>query len=231
MKKVIYLEGETELAFVYQLLMTHYDEEWTRFRMQIILLDPRARMNLPSDYGLEDAPDEFLLICTGSDESVISKINENARRHLEAGYEIVVGLKDVYGERYIKSTGHRINQRKITELICAQRDALDCNKSALYFAIMEVEAWILGLQSFLQREFPGIELPYENDPQEEICHPFAKLRQALNAVNIPYDKHIDEVLSLVSKIKKEDFVELYTSSLCVSFKEFYDCLFKKVEAK
>ena len=66
MKKVIYLEGETELAFVYQLLTTHYDGDWTRFRMQSILLDPRARINLPSDYGSEDAPDEFLLICAGS---------------------------------------------------------------------------------------------------------------------------------------------------------------------
>ena len=231
MKKVVYLEGETELAFVHQLLRTHYGGEWTRFRIQIILLDPRAKISLPSDFGSKDAPDEFLLICAGSHESVVSKINENIQRHLEEGFEIVVGLKDVYGERYIKLAGHRINQRKIVELICAQREALESNQSALYFAIMEIEAWMLGMPSFLQREFPGINLPYTSDPQVEICHPSAKLKQSLNAVNVPYGKHTDEVLSLVSKIKKEDFEELYTSPRCASFREFYECLFGEVGGK
>lgn len=229
MKKVVYVEGVTELVFVYNLVCTHYDYDGSRVRIRIINLDPVAGLQIPADYGTDNAPDYFQIVCSGGDSGVISRIKERYHGHVEAGFDIVVGLKDVYGKAYINIAGHYLDEEKVSQLIEIQREQL-CQevKASLCFAIMEIEAWLLGMDVFLKREFPGITIDSEVNPETTYVHPYDIIHEAFSSVGVQFEKHWGNILAILGRISKEDFERLYASPLCKSFNVFYDVLFGMV---
>lgn len=76
------------------------------------------------------------------------------------------------------------------------------------FAIMEVEAWILAMKGCVDNNV------------EEIFHPAEILKKEIQG----YDKHGNQIESLVSTWGKDDFIELYTSGQCPSFNQFIELL-------
>lgn len=227
MKKVIYVEGVTELVFVYNLICTHYDYDGNRVKIQLVNLDPVAGLQIPADFGLSTASDFFQIVCAGGDSSVISRIQERYQGHIDAGFEIIVGLKDVYGEAYVSLAGHRLEDDKVKQIIEIQRKQLINERNALLcFAIMEVEAWILGMRHFLEREFPGMLYDKSVNPEKAFVHPYDIIHEAFAGVGVQFNKHWGDILSVIGKMSKNDFEELYHDANCHSFTVFYDTLFR-----
>lgn len=76
MKKAIYVEGLSEMTFVYQMLLTHFDSDWMQVRINCVNLKNADTTPKPDDYGADDAPNQFLLRNVGNDESVSSMLIE-----------------------------------------------------------------------------------------------------------------------------------------------------------
>ena len=223
MKKVVYVEGVTELVFVYNLICTHYVYDGNLFQIHNVNLDPIAGLEIPADFGQPDAPDYYQLVCAGGDGSVISAIKERYRGHIDAGFEIVVGLKDVYGRPYTSLAGHVYDSEKVEKLIGIQKSQLSAEKQAsLCFAIMEVEAWMLGMKIFLEREYSNLSLPEGIDPETTYVHPYEDLHTAFNSIGVKFEKHWGDILAVMNKMTKEDFESLYASPDCASFNVFFE---------
>ena len=222
------MEGVTELVFVYNLICTHYGYDGNLFQIHNVNLDPVAGLELPADFGQTDAPDYYQLVCAGGDSSVISAIIERYKGHIDAGFEIVVGLKDVYGRAYTRLAGHVYDREKVNRLISIQKSQLPAdNKAALCFAIMEVEAWILGMKSFFEREYPNVCLSEDIDPETTYVHPYEVIHAAFNSVGVRFEKHWGDILSVMNRMTKEDFDFLFSNPCCASFKVFYELVLGK----
>lgn len=225
MKKVVYLEGITELVFVYRLICTHYDYDVTRVQVHCINLDPNSKFELPAHYGIQEAPDYFQLICASGDSGVISQMRERYEGHIEAGYEVVVGLKDVFGKEYTQLAGHKLDTEKVKRIISIQhRVFAEESRVKLCFAIMEVEAWVLGMTGFLSREYPQMKLNNEVDPEMTYVHPYKDIHMAFSSIGVPFEKHWGDIISVFNRIQKADFDQLYASDYCASFNSFFDVL-------
>ena len=224
MKKVVYVEGVTELVFVYNLICTHYGYDGNQFQIHSINLDPVAGLEIPADFGLSDAPNYYQLVCAGGDGSVISAIKQRYKGHIDAGFEIVVGLKDVYCQAYTSMAGHEYDGEKVEKLISIQKSQFSSEVHAsLCFAIMEVEAWILGMKSFLVREYPEIGQSEEDiDPETTYVHPFEDIHTSFKSIGVRFEKHWSDILAVMNKMTKEDFDSLYASPHCASFNVFYE---------
>lgn len=223
MKKVVYVEGVTELVFVYKLICTHYGYGGNLFQIHNVNLDPIAGREIPADFGQPDAPDYYQLVCAGGDGGVISAIKERYKGHIDAGFEIVVGLKDVYGRAYTSLAGHVYDSEKVKKLIGIQKSQLSAEKQAsLCFAIMEVEAWILGMRRFLEREYSNLSLSEGIDPETTYVHPYKDIHTAFNSIGVRFEKHWGDILAVMNRMTKEDFDSLYASPCCTSFNAFYE---------
>ena len=226
MRKVIYVEGVTEIIFVYHLICTHYSYNGRQCRIQITSLDRATKLSLPKDFGESNAPNFFLIVGAAGDEGVVSLIKERYSGHMREGYDVVVGLRDVYGQAYCKLAGHRIDRGKVKMLIEAQRKQLHDNLSAsLCFAIMEIEAWLMGMDDYLKDKFPKLDLKWDKDPETTYVHPYNELHTVLNRIGVAFEKHGGDIMSFFDRITKDDFDKLYSSAKCSSFNEFYEVLF------
>ena len=104
---------------------------------------------------------------------------------------------------------------------------------SLHFAVMEVEAWLLGMSSFLLKiddrltsEFieghTGIDIL--QDPETTYFHPAADLGRIYQSVGKSYDKHLSDISAISSALQKEDYKSLAQSGHCSSFRNFAESL-------
>ena len=243
MKKAIYVEGLSEMAFVYQMLLTHFDSDWTQVHLSCVNLKNVNTTPKPDDYGAEDAPNQFLLRNVGNDESVPSMLIEGYDSLRDAGYEQIVGLRDVYGDNYKSIYKRSLKDTHIEQFISDIRESLldiigDSQMVQLHFAVMEVECWLLEimkrnvmqqLDARLTREWvrEKQQIDLEDNLEYSLFHPAVKLSDILASVGISYSKHWDDIKNIVFKLEKEDFEELYESGRSKSFSAFYKTIFDK----
>lgn len=230
MRKVaVYVEGMTELVFVYHTIFAHYQSDWTAFHLDFVNSSPSAKIGLQHPYGDENADNHFFIYNCGSDESVIPTMIERFPSHMQQGFSAVVGLRDINGSRYfdIYKAGHeKIEWPKVNammrDLESTVASADPSGSMAIRFSIMEIEAWLLAMPEFLTEVFPGF--PYERvaaiDPELTYVHPFGELNGM-----VPYEKHFDLVESVFSRITSDHLEALSQSGRCASFKRFYECVF------
>lgn len=110
------------------------------------------------------------------------------------------------------------------------------NLYGINMAIMEVEAWFLGMpqsllglnkvfsQTFIKQNSTKIDL--DSDSETTIFHPAeAIVDLGRQAGVLPYDKHDYEIINMCGKLTKEDYQSLVKSDKCESFKSFvYDLI-------
>lgn len=235
------MEGLSEMTFVYQMLLTHFDSDWMQVRINCVNLKNADTTPKPDDYGADDAPNQFLLRNVGNDESVSSMLIEGYDSLKNAGYEQIVGLRDVYGENY-KSIYNRSLEPAHVEQFCSDiRESLsdfiaDVENVQLHFAVMEVECWLLEimkrnvmlqLDSRLTTKWvkERLKIDFSHNLEYSLFHPAVKLSEILSSVGISYSKHWDDIKNIVFKLEKEDFAELYESGRSKSFSAFYKAIF------
>lgn len=152
----VYVEGQTEYIFVREFLQKWYDYDPSRLSFRCNRLRSDKVIAAPYDFqGTEDCMNYFEITDVGNDNSVLAKILKNESFIESAGFDCVVGLRDMYSKDYRKANSHssEINPKLNERFIVGTAKSLENQKTALpismHFAIMEVEAWILAmLQSF-----------------------------------------------------------------------------------
>lgn len=238
MKKALYVEGVTEAGFVYRLIGEHYGWDWTLFRLECLNLDPKEAANDLQNYGDEKAPDYFLIYDSCSDQAVSSDIKNRIVSHQKAGFDKVIGLRDVYSENFKALYPQQFNTQSIASFIKDMRDTLaefDPNGvTRLCFAIMEIEAWLLAIEDVFHRIDSRIDgqwlltkvnVDVSKDPEQEYYHPYSRLEDVFASISKPYGKHWEAIKDVIFKLVQDDFDTLYHSGKCASFREFYDTVF------
>jgi hypothetical protein len=166
---------------------------------------------------------------------VLSRILKREQLLWNAGYERIIGLRDMYSKDYIvamkqpREIKPELNQKFIEGVNkTIEKNAKNPEKIKFLFAIMEIEAWLLAIpniwikkgvsQEQLKKVF---KVDYQTiDPETTFVHPAEIIKAILKTINENYGKHASEVESLVSHINKQDFEALEQSNRCHSFKTF-----------
>jgi hypothetical protein len=241
MKKAIYVEGLSEMAFVYQMIKTYYDGNWNQFHISCINLRNVCTTPHPEDYGSEDAENQFLVRNVGNDESVVSLLIDDFEGLHHQGYSQVLGLRDVYSDNYMSQFSRSMKMADINNFMSSMQDTIksiiDSKDLKLHFAIMEVETWLLEIAD--RHVFQDIDPRLTNDWISEkaninmddnlentIFHPYNALKKILESVDASYSKHWNEIKNIVYKLTKDDFESLRQSEKCISYNEFYDSVFE-----
>lgn len=188
----------------------------------------------PYPFGDRKSVNYYQIVNVGNDRSVLSKMLKEAPRLQNAGFHQIIGLSDMYSDLYHVQTKERcidvaVNQKLIDECqnslnASSQRDLL-----SYHFAIMEVEAWILGMYQFLQQidssltpQFimSRLQIDITADPEISFYHPAKVLDEIYRLAGRQYGKHLNEIASITSQFSKDDYARLLASGHCKSFNEF-----------
>ncbi len=231
MKKVaVYVEGMTELVFVYHAIHAYYQSDWTAFHLDYVKAYPSDPIDLQRPYGDDAADRQYLLYNCSSDGSVIPNMKDRFQSHLLQGFTAVVGLQDIYGSRYFdefKATHQHIDWPKVNAMMSTLDSTIGeidpTGTLKIRFSIMEIESWVLAMPDLLAEAFPGADLARiaAVDPENSYVHPFGVLRSI-----VPYNKSFSSVEGLFCHMRKKHLDGLLQSGKCASFARFYKCLFE-----
>ena len=237
MRKVaLFVEGQAEQIFVREFLLRWYDYDTNRLGINCLKLVAESLSQAEYDYGNEESEDYYQIINAGNDNKTLSAMLRRAKGLVGAGYEWIVGLRDMYSETYREESPGVISQEVNRMFIDGANDQIAQSEYAgqmkFHFAIMEVEAWMLALlEKWLDPSVTREQLATVFDPQcnleTDVYHPAEKVTEitALGGGR-PYDKHKGEVNAIFSSIAKEDYQTLYDSGRCPSFNAFVDSLLR-----
>ena len=240
-KIAIFVEGDTELVFVRHFLYTWYNYDANMLGFECYKLQSNNKHTVPYSIGSRDSDNFYEIIIVGNDNSVLSKMFSRAEELGNAGFSSIVGLRDMFCDKYHQASSHgrvisaSLNDRFIN---AAQNEIVQSrfnNKQDihLHFAIMEVEAWLLGMDrlpmvidsSFTASDIKdelGIDL--SQDPELSIYHPAVALNSIYKLSGNIYGKHTDDTERVISQLMREDFEQLYVSGKCQSFQHFVDAI-------
>lgn len=226
-KVTLFVEGLAEQVFVRDFLIKWYDWDINKVGLACYKLHAGNEYEAPYQHGTVDSENYFQIFNVGNDSSVLSVMLDRADRLHNAGYSLIVGLRDMFSKVYHQKTFQKNNERIIDpelneRFIQSAKEEIEASSKPLelqmHYAIMEVEAWLLGMPKFMEH------LQYINDPETDIYHPAEKLKELMEAMGSGYDKHKGEIESIIGNLKKEDYLALYQSGRCQSFRKFVDAL-------
>jgi hypothetical protein len=235
MKKIaIFVEGQTELIFVREYLLKQFEYQDIDLECRNLFRDEKIQ-SAKYDFPNTEAKFHFQIINVGSDTSVLQRILKREQLLWNAGYERIIGLRDMYSSDYIEAMKQpreikpELNRKFIegTNKTLEQK-AIKPQNIKFHFAIMELEAWFLGITKLWEHKGINNQIITEKlgfdlsgiDPETTFLHPAETIKDILKIINEPYRKQASEVESLVSYIEKQDFEDLQNSQKCTSFREF-----------
>jgi hypothetical protein len=231
MKRIaIFVEGQTELIFVREFLL-----HWFYYQIDIecrTLFTDEKFERADYDFANPEANTHFQIINVGMDNNVLSRILRRERFLHAAGYETIIGLRDMYSEEYRKVVRGRfvdldVNERFRRGVIQSiQQKAQWADQIKFCFAIMELEAWWIGIPALWKDVDPEFKLQNERcfSFPESVFHPATFIDELFQSQQSTYKKKKGEVESIVGRISREDYVELLDSQRCPSFCEFFQHL-------
>jgi hypothetical protein len=230
-KTAIFVEGQTELIFVREFLLKISDYQDISIKCYTLFNDSEL---IETEYNVpcENATKHFQLLNVGNDNRVLTAILKREKYLFSAGYHKIIGLRDMYGAQYRQAVKtHTINPEMNQKFIHGAREQLTNKNTHFVYSIMEIEAWLLGLQQAFQRmdarltpQYIQEQLNYnieEIDPETFFFHPandVSNLYRLAGRGN--YDKSKGDVHAIVSYIEKDDYLDLKNSDRCHSFNEF-----------
>ena len=179
-----------------------------------------------------------MIVNVGNDNSVLSSIIGRLKFLRNKGFRLVIGLRDMYSSQYIRDAKKHeivdeVSQRHANSVKDVLRDIEDGTFVDFHFAIMEIEAWFLGMDGFLERldsrltrdfVIKDLNINLDADPENTIFHPAAELGKIYALVDKRYDKHKSDISSIMSLLTNDDFLRLINSGKCNTFKMFAESL-------
>lgn len=237
MKFAVYVEGQAEMLFVADVLQKYseYDSDNVGFVCINLVADQYQKIDFPQQ-GSMDSSNYYQIVNVNNDNGVISKLNKDIPNLLDQGFQIVIGLKDVYSKAYEQLCNNTIVDRKLVEqLYTIQSNIIDPKNGdvRLHFAIMEYEAWMLALiGNYVERKGKTIQEVEQNlsmdlslDFEQTIYHPTTKIKAIFELFGDKYGKHEGDELSFLSSLTKNDYEEFRSSGRCASFSKFMESLY------
>lgn len=237
MRCVVYVEGQSEMLFVADVLQKYlgYDGRALGLRCFNLFANSSKPVGHPLQ-GNEQSRFFYQIVNVNNDNRVISKLVKDIPGLISAGFDIILGLKDVYGEAYSElCKSHSIERKAIKRMYDIQSENLKKSTAdvRLHFAIMEFEAWMLALiegflkskgydrNSFLKESGIDVYQDFENN----IYHPASLLKDILSRFGAHYDKRESDMYSFLSLLSKDDYELLRNSGKSSSFTKFMTSLF------
>lgn len=239
-KIAIFVEGETELVFVRNFLNVWYHYDTCLLGLECYKLQSNQPHPVPYAIGNRDSENFYQIIIVGND-NIAGKMLSRAEALGRAGFSSIVGLRDMFCDAYHKHSpkgrviSQELNERFKRTVQSTIDDSGLYNRSDIHihFAIMEIEAWLLGMDNILAfidshlditdvYERTGIDL--SQDPEMNIYHPAVALKKLFELANKSYDKHTGDSESIISQLMRADFEQLYCSEKCRSFHSFVDAI-------
>jgi len=235
MKKVaIFAEGQSELIFVRHFIALLLG--WEKISFKCLKLYRGATEPVPFEYLNPNAETYFLIVNIGNDETVLTAVKDRERQLIQAGYEKIIALRDMYSEEYSKRSAGVIDANVTKGFIDQTNITIskmnNSDKIKMCFAIMELEAWFLGMYNIFKRVKPELNVAYIEeklgfnlaviDPQAKFFKPADDVDKIFSLVGLRYQKKEHLAESLCSKMDKNDFSNALENGRCVSFKDFYD---------
>ena len=190
----------------------------------------------PYSYSSLSPEIHFLVVNVSNDEKVLSSIKEREKDLIEkSGYEKIIGLRDMYGREYKKHSPGVMNKQVSNMIINGNNQTIKgmthYNRIKLCFAVMEIEAWFLGMYDLFQKIDPLLTVEYikQNlgidlkriDPQKEFYHPYDQVKSISGLCGREYGKKAGEVESICSKMDSSSFDKAVENNRCMSFADFY----------
>lgn len=240
MRKIaIFVEGQTELIFVRESLLRLFD--YQNIWIECFTLFTDSKMNT-AEYAFPNdmAENYFQVIWIGNDVSVISRILRREQHLWNAGFERIIGLRDMYSKAYREAVGNGKINAEISKKFIDQHKA-QIKKSAnrpgdiyFHFAIMETEAWILGIKDIFSKINPVLTSKFIKthlefdlntiDPESEFFHPANVVEKIFALINQSYNKSKGNIYRIVSQTSNEDYHYINNSTSCASFSDFFSSL-------
>ncbi len=235
MRKVaIFAEGQSEQIFVRYFLAQTIN--WGNLSFKCVKLNANRMMDVPFDYEAADAKVYFLIVNVGNDEAVLSAIKDREKSLLRKGYEKIIALRDMYSENYCKRSPKVIDDSITNLFIDSWQSTIQSMsnpaKIKMCVAIMELEAWFLGMYGIFERINPRLNVDYierklgfnltQIDPQTDFFRPAEEVNRIFQLVGLQYKKKEHDVESICSKINTDDLCNAFRNGRCSRFKDFYE---------
>jgi hypothetical protein len=239
MKKIaIFTEGQSEQIFLRHLLLQTMD--CSKISFSCLRLRKGKMIHVPFDYPNPNAEAWFLIVNVGQDEKVLSVIKESEKDLFKKGFERIVGLRDMYSEEYSKRSPNGIDDSVTRAFIDGWNSTIKSmsnpSKIKMHIAIMELEAWFLGMYNIFKRLDPALSIDYIEkefgynlsgiDPQTVFFKPSDIFSDILQLINWQYKKSEHEMEHICSKINMNDLSDAFENGRCINFKNFYDEILK-----
>lgn len=230
----IFAEGQSELIFVRCFLPLILG--WDKISFECLKLVADKMNPAPFLYLNKYAKVHFFIVNVGNDEKVLSAVKDREERLIQKGYKKVIALRDMYSEAYCKRAGTIIDDAITVEFIKRAQETIknmsEPNKIKMCFAIMEFEAWLLGMYNIFEKVDSALTVAYIEknldfklsviDPQVKFFKPADTVSKILKLVDWEYQKSEDDIESICSKMEKADFSKAFENGRCSSFKDFFD---------
>lgn len=232
MKIAVFVEGHAEMLFVVDLLKkySHFDSRKIGYKSINLTADRFEEISSQSA-GSHNSEYYYQIVNVNNDTLVTTKIKKSIADLASKGFQIVIGLRDVYGENYKKLTSNLqiVNDeiiRKMYETQCSliQSDLIEVS---LHFAVMEFEAWLLALMK-THAELGRHQAAEKNIAKnleeiqevETIYHPTTVLKKLMAKSGQKYVKKEKDLLSILSPLDLEVYERLRQSRQCPSYTSF-----------
>jgi hypothetical protein len=231
----IFAEGQTELIFIRNLLLWVLDP--SKISFECFELIAHKLSNVPFSYPNPNADVHFLVLNVHGDEGVLSSIKEREQNLIEKrGYERIIGLRDMYCDEYVRRSPGVIDNQ-ISNLMIQRHNQtvgymIHSDKIKLYHAIMEIEAWFLGMYHLFSKidsnltvenikQKLGIDL-ITTDPQQLFFKPSDQVNSIFQLCGGEYKKKQGEIEHICSKIDASDLDNARENNRCSCFSDFHN---------
>lgn len=235
MKKIaIFTEGQSEQIFVRHFLTQVIG--WEKISFECWKLYANRMDPAPFKYAGEKAEIHFFILNVTNDERLLSAVNDREKRFIQKGYEKIIALRDMHSQKYSKRSGGVIDEG-ITRIFIENANMTIKNMSnpsriKMHFAIMELEAWFLGMYNMFERLNPALSIDYIEgelgfnlsviDPQTEFFKPADIVGNILQLIDWQYKKSEHDIESICSQINTNDLCDAFKNGRCSSFRDFYE---------
>ncbi|EDN70302.1 conserved hypothetical protein [Beggiatoa sp. PS] len=241
-KIAIFVEGQGEQIFLRNILFHLYDNSLLSF--ECVKFHDGRNEYAPYPFGnRQTSKIHFLIVNVGNDEKVLIVIKNMEENLLQkGGYSKIIGLRDMYSQKYKKLSNGKINNKITEKFIETHQSEIKKmsapDKIAFYFSIMEIESWWLSMFTLFEKidssltvdainETFGFKLD-EIDPEKYFFHPSKELERILKSVGKPYDKKRSDVESITNHITPQEIEVGISNDRCSTLRTFYEelCSFR-----
>jgi len=235
----VFTEGQTEQVLVRHIVLRVVDN--SKLGFLCLRISGKQHERVPYSYGDENSETYIVMLNVGNDESVITAVQDRKQGLTKKGFQIIA-LRDIYSEEYLRQAGRCMKQSVVEKMIRSKEEQFDKStygsQASLHFAVMEVEAWYLGMYELLEKihstltaDFveskTGLKLA-DLDPQSKFVHPSSVLDSLLRLVGDKYKKNRKDAERFASLVTVEYLQTATGKGRCSHLKQFLATLLNAV---